>query len=417
MIYNELVLIQSNITELNEKTKEENLFEHYSFLVFAFAKLRLPKKLDKTVLNDDIAFFIISDIKKETRLEGLSPIMEKFLFNASEESLFIMRKNEQISIKISKPEQINEVIKLLPKKSLKLIKEKIDKNEESGSTLFHLSDLHLGSKAIVKNVGLLKDTLKEKVKNNKVDFVVTGDLCDSPNPQNIEKYADFKGFLEKISHHEVIMVPGNHDVDASGIAVTRGARNLFSSFQKYPDITLLEENKIALLLFNSNEPDGKLALAKGKIGKEQMLQMDNELNLLGTKINIKEYRLVALLHHHIAVIPSPKQYKGGLIRKVLYNEKTQTLVDKDEFIKWLKENNVHLVLHGHRHVPYITSIKDIDVVSAGSSTGNIELKKKEKMFITFNVINTNSNIVIQYFVTHDGEEEAIIRPLKSFMDE
>ena len=154
MIYNELVLIQSNITELNEKTKEENLFEHYSFLVFAFAKLRLPKKLDKTVLNDDIAFFIISDIKKETRLEGLSPIMEKFLFNASEQSLFIMRKNEQVSIKISKPEQINEVIKLLPKKSLKLIKEKIDKNEENGSTLFHLSDLHLGNKAIVKNIEL-----------------------------------------------------------------------------------------------------------------------------------------------------------------------------------------------------------------------------------------------------------------------
>ena len=408
------MLIQANIIELNKRFKNENLFDRYHYILLAYSEMKLPKKLDKAILNDDIALFIVSDIKEEIRIDGLNPLIETFLFSSNKENLFIIKKNEFTHIKISKVDQINEVIKMLPKKSLKVIKEKIDKDSEMGVALFHLSDLHLGNKNITKNLTLLKNTLKEKVKNSRSNFVITGDICDSPNIKNIEKYTDFKGFLEKISRREVIMVPGNHDVDASGISVTAGARNLFSSFQKYPDITLLEENKIAFLLFNSNEPGGQLALAKGKIGKEQLLMMDNELNLLKAKVDLKKYRLVALLHHHVTLIPSPKQYKGGLIRKVLFNEKTQTLIDKEVFTKWLNDNDVHLVLHGHRHVPYITKLGDIDVVSCGSSTGNIELKKKEKMFITFNVINTSSNLVMEYFVTDDGEEEVIIKPLNLF---
>ncbi len=409
------MLIQTNIIDLNNKVKDAESLKNSNYLVFAFGSLRLPKRLDKIVLNDDISLFIVSDIKKEIRIDGLSPLLESFLYNTDRNSLFVVKGNEFCNIKISKPEQVNEVLKLLPKKPLKIIKEKVEEEKNESVTLFHLSDLHLGNKNIEENLPLLEKTLKEKVKNTRANFIITGDICDSPNIKNIEKYAVFKGFLEKISHREVIMVPGNHDVDASGIAVTQGARNLFSSFQKYPDITLLEENKIAFLLFNSNEPGGKLALAKGKIGNEQLLMMDNELNLLKAKVNLDDYKLIGLLHHHIGLIPSPKQYKGGLIRKVLYNEKTQTLIDKEIFIKWLEDNNVHLILHGHRHIPYITNVNDIDVVSSGSSTGNIELKKNEKMFITFNVINTNSGLVMQYFVTSDNEEEIIIRPLNSFV--
>ena len=408
------MLIQTSIIELNEKINAGGIFGKYTSVIFVSSETPLPSKLNKKLLDEEVGIFIIEPVSQEQRLESIQRGLEVYLYVSAKNNVLLFKNNKLGLVKINKPNQLNNIVSLLQKKGLKAVQDKFKTEEYEPLVLFHLSDLHLGNKNVEKNLPLLEETLTKKTQNIRSNFVITGDVCDSPNIKNMEIYEGFKGFLEKISHHETIMVPGNHDVDTSGIAVTKATRNLFASFKKYPDITLLEENKIAFLLFNSNEPEGQLALAKGKIGKEQLLMMDNELNLLKTKVDLNQYRLIALLHHHITLIRSPKQYKGGLIRKILYNEKTQTLIDKEIFTKWLSDNDVHLVLHGHRHVPYITKVDDIDVISCGSSTGNIELKKKEKMFITFNVINTDSNLVMEYFVTSDGEEEVIIKPLDSF---
>ena len=402
-----------DLFSLNKELKSSDIAKRFEYLIFVFDDVKLPKKLHKIILDSNVCFYVIKNASEEITISEPHHILERLLDNSGRNGVFIVKGEKTLFVDVEDPRQINKILGMLKKKPLFLIKEKFKKFKKDNISLVHLSDLHIGGKGVEDNMPLLKGSLSERLEGLNCNIVISGDICDSPNPQNIEKYEVFRDFLEKISHHEVITVPGNHDVDFSGVAITRIARTLFSAFKKYPDITVIEEAKLVLLLFNSNEPDTGLDLAKGRIGENQMLKMDKEILLLSSRLPLDEYRKVAVLHHHVTSIQTPKEYKGGIIRKILYNEKTQILVDRDRFLEWLKDNDVHLVIHGHRHVPYLSTLENIDIVSCGSSTGKIELRKGVEMFVTYNIINPSASLCLQYFVT-DTKKDLIIRPLEQF---
>ena len=67
--------------------------------------------------------------------------------------------------------------------------------------------------------------------------------------------------------------------------------------------------------------------------------------------------------------------------------------DADNFKEWLQIRGIKLVLHGHKHVPYIGNDGEINIIACGSSTGQIEHIDKQKTYISYNIIKFDENTV------------------------
>lgn len=162
----------------------------------------------------------------------------------------------------------------------------------------------------------------------------------------------------------------------------------FDKRRYYPTISIDENRKIIYLLFNSNVK-GKLGC--GYIGRNQLIKMWSKID--GIK-ELKKYKLIAVLHHHIAKLRIPEWY---IQKENSLHEHALKLIDEDDFIKWLNERDIRLVLHGHKHIPGIIKIGNISVVACGSSTGKVKTKEKVGTFMSINILKfcANKKIVCQ----------------------
>lgn len=253
--------------------------------------------------------------------------------------------------------------------------------------LIQLSDLHIGDSKITcgkKRIkALIKKHLTEINEFGSAKVIVTGDAVDSPLLKYEDMYDDFSDDIESYCGQKPIRILGNHDINKHGIAVWNHNQNLTAGLMDFPKVVVLEDEKIILLLFNSNTNG---SFAQGEIGQEQMAKMGNELDKIK---NPDQYRLIAVLHHHITQIPRPDFFA----KKLFYNliEKTLILKDTDIFIQWLKQRNVRVVLHGHKHIPFYAEKDGISIIACGSSTGQVSMKEKGKTYISYNIIKLNQD--------------------------
>lgn len=290
-------------------------------------------------------------------------------------------KNDFVFVPVSSEEELVYLYKTISfePNAISWLKKHASMKTKPSHYYFHLSDLHFGAKNVVTAERRLDTLLNSEVRklgcNDEIDFIVTGDAMDSPTDANYLNYKRFAESLESKSGKEPMFVLGNHDVNVKGLAFGKTSQNLSSSIGNYPQIKVVDEIKTAFLLFNSNT-GGKLA--EGKIGKEQMAEMGN---LLDKDPKLSRYKLIAVLHHHIKPIDKPDFYGDRWYQKLLpeaFLEKSLRLVDADLFIEWLNRRNVRIVLHGHKHIPFITEHEGIHMIACGSSTGQIAHKNSEK---------------------------------------
>lgn len=274
-----------------------------------------------------------------------------------------------------------------------------DRKKKSSHFYFHLSDLHLGTKNVEVSERRLKSLIKKQLStlepDDKIDFIITGDAVDSPSKVNNMEYIDFSEFLESKSGKEPIFVLGNHDVNKVGLAFNRYNQILANAVGKYPKIEIDNEINVIFLLFNSNT-NGRLA--EGEIGLEQMSEMGN---LLDAVPEVFKYKLVAVLHHHVIHIEKPNFYDERWYKKMLpkdFLDNSLRLIDADLFLEWLKQRNVKIVLHGHKHIPFISEQDGIHIISCGSSTGQVTHKDRRKTYLSYNVLKfTNDSVVCTQF--------------------
>lgn len=265
--------------------------------------------------------------------------------------------------------------------------------------IFHLSDLHFGAKGVYTAKRRLMSLIEAKLSHfdfeDNVQFLVTGDAVDSPIPIAESEYDEFSDFLYRISSHKTIRVLGNHDINYKGLALTHKNQHIAHSIGKYPCVEILENPKVIFLLFNSNTNG---SLAEGEIGIQQMSEMGNHLDKIH---NLNDYLLIAVLHHHIIPIPKPDYYDKKWYEKIIpisIMEGTLHLKDAELFIQWLKKRNVKIVLHGHKHIPFIGNVEGMQVIGCGSSTGRITHKEKGKTYISYNLLKiTDHEIVFTQF--------------------
>ena len=271
-----------------------------------------------------------------------------------------------------------------------------DENRWQSHYIIQISDLHFARGASRQGVDRLKELIFKQRRvmppNADIGYVITGDMLDSPHTLNHEAFNEFVNDITRISEIKPLVVLGNHDVNKKGLAVTNYNQNLVTSTQIGSQVIKCDERKLIFLLFNSNT-DG--ALAQGKIGERQMAQVGSELDRI---LNIQEYTIVAILHHHLFKIEEPewkaKRWYEKLIPKG-FMDWSMELLDAAVFKTWLQRRNVKLVLHGHKHSPLFDDdkIDGVRVLACGSSTGKTPHKMQGMTYLSFNVIGFHGSFI------------------------
>jgi 3',5'-cyclic-AMP phosphodiesterase len=193
----------------------------------------------------------------------------------------------------------------------------------------HLSDLHCGSPYFVAN--LLERAILE-INEIRPDVVVcSGDLTTFGYKQ---EYAQARSYLDRLDCPDVITIPGNHD-----------SRNVgYVHFEQMigPRSTVLRKDGFTFVAVDSSEPD----LDHGVVGRSRYGWIAEQFS------EPAQFR-VFVLHHHLLPIPGT-----GRERNVVH--------DAGDTLEALIASDCHLVLSGHKHVPYAWRLEDLFLVNAGT---------------------------------------------------
>ncbi|MCD6246235.1 metallophosphoesterase [candidate division WOR-3 bacterium] len=236
--------------------------------------------------------------------------------------------------------------------------------------IYHISDLHLGSSYYLDKLGA---SVANIINNDDCDILlVTGDLTSEGH------YFEFqavKKYLKTIKSKEKLIIPGNHDSRNAGYITFEnviGKRNTF-----------IITGNIAILGLDSSEPD----LDDGHIGRENYPMIRKFFEDNDDKIKILS------LHHHLIPIP-----KTGRERHIP--------VDAGDVLELIKELNIHMVISGHKHVPYIWKLENTYFITAGTATTN---RTRGDQAQSFNkIIIRNRNVRVSFINSNTGNEKEVL---------
>lgn len=254
------------------------------------------------------------------------------------------------------------------------------------SYFVQLSDLHLGNKKKNKGCLALEKSLDETCKQLRsyysLKFLITGDLMNSPNRKNMYEASNFMKLLKNKYSGDVSFILGNHDVIVNGFNIFKRQKSKVIAFLLNESIKVFEKEKIILIKIDSTVEGN---LARGKIGKKQLDNIDEELASIK---NLKDYTMVAMLHHHLFPITRDEFLKQKWREKMFVGkimDSSKALVDSQDLIEWFRKHQIQYVLHGHKHLPFFTNHDGMYVIAAGSSCGS-GAKESDSRYLSYNVL-------------------------------
>jgi Icc protein len=197
-------------------------------------------------------------------------------------------------------------------------------------TIAHISDIHCGGPYFLPD---LLDRAIAEINELGPDIVIcSGDLTTFGYK---EEYATAKRYLDRLECDSFVVIPGNHDSRNVGYVHFEdlfGTRN-----------SVLRKDGVTVVAVDSTEPD----LDHGQIGRGRYPWIEDEFGYGNPELKI------FVLHHHLLPVPGT-----GRERNVVY--------DAGDAIECLLRSGVHLVLSGHKHVPYAWRLEDMFVVNTGT---------------------------------------------------
>ncbi len=239
----------------------------------------------------------------------------------------------------------------------------------NGITIAQMSDLHCGSPHFVPS--LLERAIAEVNELTPDVVIVSGDLTSDGFAQEFQTARDY---LDRIECQSLIVIPGNHDSRNVGYV---HFEELFGDRSAFVNV-----DGVSIVAIDSTEPD----LDHGTIGRGRYPWIE-ECFATGDP-----YLRVFVLHHHLLPIPGT-----GRERNVVY--------DAGDALECLQRSDCHLVLSGHKHVPYAWRLEDLFVVNAGTvSTTRLRGKTKP----CYNVIEASPERVTVYRKYPFHEQDAIL---------
>jgi 3',5'-cyclic-AMP phosphodiesterase len=219
--------------------------------------------------------------------------------------------------------------------------------------IVQISDLHIG--------GLFKqdafDTMVEELNNDlKPDVViVSGDLTDDGL---IFQFEQAKNEIKKIKCNNLIIFPGNHDYRHTGYLL----------FKKYFPIANPDGSKV--YEFNDDNGKGQTIVIitvgtamperdEGEVGHKQNLWLNKNLKKYGDNYqhndNSRSIKKIVAMHHHLIAIPDT-----GYTNVV-------GISDAGDVLRTCFENNVDLVICGHKHRPWLWNLGTMKIAYAGTA--------------------------------------------------
>ena len=236
--------------------------------------------------------------------------------------------------------------------------------------IIHISDLHYGKFSGTDNLinHIITYYQNERVKPK---IILSGDLVDSSLDK--KDMGELKIKLKKLTSHDfdLMICPGNHDLKREG--ATGNPRRNLKVFNKYfkdllpKGVNYKGEDDNDLLdypiihQFNDhffiglNSLEGKPIATRGKLGKNQLKELKNDLARIRKEHN--DPKIIVYLHNN----PFSFSYKYKWLK----------LVDRENFRKIIKDVNVLLSGHWHSNKRYGSEEKkyNINVIQiTGAST-------------------------------------------------
>jgi 3',5'-cyclic-AMP phosphodiesterase len=195
-------------------------------------------------------------------------------------------------------------------------------------TIVHISDPHVGSPHFVPN--MLHRVIEEINELEPAAVICSGDLTTDGFRQEYQAWLSYAERIQAPLH----TIPGNHDSRNVGYLHFEeliGARNWS-----------VEVEGIRIVGVDSSEPD----LNEGMVGRGHYTWIHEQF---ADPADLK----VFVLHHHLIPIPGTGRERS-------------TVMDAGDLLEVLVHSGVHVVLAGHKHVPYVWRLEDMYLASAGT---------------------------------------------------
>ena len=257
-------------------------------------------------------------------------------------------------------------------------------------TILQLSDIHLGCREASIRMPRIQTILANLINdlgeiNQSIIPLVSGDLMDTPDEDNLDRVRSFLGMLKTFGTEEPIVLLGNHDVRKDGF-LSEDFRLAMQVDSVQGAVKWFDDFKLGVACFDSVR-GGKLA--RGKIGERQFLDMGSNLDELcrGQSGQI----VIAALHHHPMPVELPAWYARPFYERIIGGayDKTEELEDAGDFISFVEQRQFAAVLHGHKHIPRVDETpQGIPVIGCGSSVGKVATNDK-RLFMSINLLSIN----------------------------
>ena len=229
--------------------------------------------------------------------------------------------------------------------------------------LIHLSDLHFGA-----HEPELVEAVEARVREDRPDLVViSGDFTQRARTEQFEQACAFLGRIRD-SGHEVLAIPGNHDVPLYD--VFRRFLSPLTRYKRFIDDTLCPCHELPGVTVLGINTARSFTFSDGRINREQM----DFIRETFAKTDPKAMR-VLVTHHPLFALPVGET---GEVKRAV--GRSELALDS------VAEAGVDLLLAGHHHTVSVHSARDLVtragpalVVQAGTAT-SIRLRDEEQSF-------------------------------------
>ena len=248
--------------------------------------------------------------------------------------------------------------------------------------IVHLSDLHFGAhdERLVEAVDLQIDRLKPDL------VVISGDFTQRARTEQFREACEFlEGLRER--GHEVLGVPGNHDVPLYD--VLRRFLSPLARYRRFIDDTLcpfIELPGVAVLGINTAR---SLTLKDGRINRDQVTFIRETFSRTSSKV------MRILVTHH------------PLFALRVGEEVTRAIGRQELALDAIEESGVDMVLAGHNHhassqdaSDLVTRAGGLLVVQAGTATST-RVREQEQSFNTIDVGDREATITVYAWKNDD----------------
>jgi 3',5'-cyclic AMP phosphodiesterase CpdA len=241
--------------------------------------------------------------------------------------------------------------------------------------IVHLSDLHFGAhdERLVEAVDWHADQLKPDL------IVISGDFTQRARTEQFREACEFLDGLRERGH-EVLGVPGNHDVPLYD--VLRRFLSPLARYRRFIDDSLcpfIELSGVAVLGINTAR---SLTFKDGRINKDQVAFIRETF----ARTPSEAFRILVTHHPMFALIVG--------------DEVERAIGRQDLALDAVEESGVDMLLAGHAHHAssqdagdIVTRAGGVLVVQAGTATST-RVREQEQSFNVIDIVDGNATITV-----------------------